>query len=82
MKDFIIQLFGILIVILGGAFFLKGKIKNPFGKKKGSFQEPPVINPLPEPPDLEKIIEEFKDETHEESANSVTDMLGKLFPRN
>ena len=81
MKDFFIQLLTVLVIFLGGAFFLKGKLKNPFRKGKETII-PPGINPLPKPPDIEKIREEFKNETPKESAHHVTDMLHKLFPRN
>lgn len=81
MKDFIIQLLGILVVLLGGAFFLKGKFGNLLKGKK-TLKEPPPVPILQKPPDIEKIKEEFKNETPKESAHSVTDMLSKLFPRN
>ena len=79
MKNFIIEILGILVVLLGGAFFLKGKIKNPF--KKPETIIPPKINPLPKPPDIEKIKEEFKNETPQESAGHVNALLTELFPR-
>jgi hypothetical protein len=80
MKDLITQLLTLLVLILGGTFFLKGKIKNPFKKKKREFSS--EVRPLGEPPDVEKIKEEFKNETPKQSAHRVTNMLAKLFPRN
>ena len=80
MKDFIISLLTGLILLLGGAFLLKGKIKNPFKNKE--ITKPSDIKPLPKPPDIEKIREEFKNETSEESSHHITDLLNDLFPRN
>lgn len=80
MKNFIIQLLGLLVVLLGGSFFLKGKFKNLFTKKE-TFEEPPEIRPLPKAPDTEKIREEFKNETSEESIVHVNDLFDELFPR-
>ena len=81
MKDFIIQILTILVLTLGGAFFLKGKLKfPPFRGKEKSFEEPLPSPPLIKPPDIEKIKEEFKDETPKESADHVTDLLNELFP--
>jgi len=79
MKDFIMQLLGLLVIILGGAFFLKGKIKNPFKNKNNKTEIPPDIKPLPKPPDIEKILEEFKNETPEESVDHLSRLLNELF---
>ena len=78
MKDFLIEILGILVVLLGGAFFLKGKFKNPFSKTKK--EKPLEIKPLPKVPDIDKIREEFKNETPKESADHVTNLLNELFP--
>ncbi len=77
MKNFIIEILGILVVLLGGAFLLKGK--NPF-KKKHDIIEPPIIRPILKPPDVEKIKEEFKNETPQESVDHITRLLDELFP--
>ncbi len=82
MKDFIISLLSALIILLGGAFLLKGKIKNPFkNKNKNEIIIPPPLKLLPKEPDIEKIREEFKNETPKESSHRITDLLNELFPR-
>ena len=69
-------LIGIIIAAVGYIFYLKGK-KGGFGK---GFIKPPTIPPLPKAPDIEKIKEEFKNETPEESVDRVNDLLDELFP--
>ena len=79
MEEFITQLLIILVALLGGAYFLKGNVKNPFKKK-----DPPIfpsgVRPLADPPDISKIKEEFKNETTEESVDHVNDLFDELFP--
>ena len=79
MEELITQILAILVILLGGAFFLKGNVKNPFKKK-----EPPIIpsgvGPLAKPPDISKIKEKFKNETPEESIDHLNDLFDELFP--